>query len=525
MPTLAPKNNKWLYLGFLNLLYSFLVVSLAYISKLILDFATSGDKNGVIIYSSVFLGVILLAILFKLIENFIYVRVGLNRQIELRRILFQNRLMASIREDNIHTGLLIQAYQTDIGNIVSGEVDTYPRIFFEVGRLTFAIISVLFIDWRFLIILITVGVIGLIFARIYSKLMKSMHKRVLKSDGEMNSFFQESMENIKLVQSYDANDRFIKYYDKKEEGFIHNKRRLLNFQLVANNILILGSNIVYAACIFYGGYSIASGRMSYGTLLAIIQLMSHIQSPIMSFSAIINRLSLYRTSLERFNERINVKMNAISILNDFDSININDLTFGYDENALFEHLSFTINKGDVIEIKGHSGIGKTSLFMILLGFLNPKGGSVIASYDNEEYDEVATKSLFSYVAQENILFSGTIRDNFNLLVGECNIEEALRFSNVYDEIMELPLGIDTVLLERGGGLSIGQLQRVMIAIAYAKNRPIFLLDEFTSALDEGNSRVIINNLKKHNKTIIFISHKNDNINANKIINLEEYIKE
>ena len=525
MPKVAPKNNKWIHLGLLNLVYSFLIVSLAYISKLIIDSATSLNKDFVVLYSSIFLGIIFLAIIFKLIENFIYVRVGINRQIELRRILFQNRLMASISDDSIHTGLLIQAYQTDIANIVSGEVDTYPRVFFEVGRLVFAIISVFFIDWKFLIILISVGILGLIFARIYSKIMKNMHNKVLKSDGKINSFFQESMENIKLIQSYDATDNFIKHYDKKEEDYIINKRRLLNLELVANNILILGSNIIYAICIFYGGYSIASGKMSYGTLLAIIQLMSHIQSPIMSFSAIINRLSLYKTSLERYNEKINITINKIENLNDFSSININNLTFGWDENSLFKNLSFTINKGDIIEIKGHSGIGKTSLFMILLGFLKPKGGSIDTIYNNNNtYSQEKAKTLFSYVAQENILFSGSIRDNFNLLVGECNIEEALKFSNVYDEIMALPNKIDTVLFERGSGLSIGQLQRVMIAIAYAKDRPIFLLDEFTSALDLDNSNIIIDNLKKHNKTIIFISHKNESINPNKIINLEEYMK-
>ncbi len=524
MPSLIPNNKKWLSLGILDLLYSFCLVSLAFISKLVMDGAQNKDIDRVISFSLIFLAVILLGLAFKLIKNILYVKISLKREEELKRLLFKERLQSKLSFDNVHTGVLIQSFTSDIRNIVSGEVDTYPNIFFEVGRLGFAVISVFFIDWRILLVLLLLGLVGLLVARIYSRYLKRLHRDTLDNEGKLNSFFQESMENIKLIQSYEAKDNFNSYYLANENLYFNSKRKMYHFQLIAGNILTLGSNIIYAAYIFYGGYSIAKGLMSYGTLIAILQLMSHIQSPIMSFSNIINRYSLYKTSYGRLNERLRGEVRKTPALDSFDYIELSNISFGYNEDALFKDLSFTIKNGEVIQIKGHSGIGKTSLFMILLGFISPKKGEMKAYYNSKEYDYSEAKRLFSYVAQENILFSGTIRDNFNLLVGkDCDILRALRFSNIYEEIMELPNGLDTRLNERGSGLSIGQLQRIMIAIAYAKDRPIFLLDEFTSALDEKNSRAIIENLKRENKTIIFISHKNEAIEPDKIIDLEKYL--
>ena len=130
--------------------------------------------------------------------------------------------------------------------------------------------------------------------------------------------------------------------------------------------------------------------------------------------------------------------------------------------------------------------------------------------------------MFSYVPQENILFSGTILDNLYILTGkrEEEIKDALIKANIYDEIMALPDGLNTKLNERGQSLSLGQIQRLLIAASILKDNPILLLDEFTSSLDSDNEDEIINNLIKLNKTIIYITHRDKKIDKNKIINLQ-----
>ena len=154
--------------------------------------------------------------------------------------------------------------------------------------------------------------------------------------------------------------------------------------------------------------------------------------------------------------------------------------------------------------------------MLLMGIISPNNGSIEVYKDNQIINGNRSY-LFSYVSQENILFSSTIKENFELLATDSieKMEEALKFSCLDSEINSL----DLVLNERGKGLSIGQIQRLAIAIAYAKDRPIFILDEFTSALDEENAQKIIQNLKETNKTIIYVSHKNETLIPDLVINL------
>ena len=159
--------------------------------------------------------------------------------------------------------------------------------------------------------------------------------------------------------------------------------------------------------------------------------------------------------------------------------------------------------------------------MLVLGFISPNSGNILV---DSKYEISECKSLFSYVPQENILFSGTIRDNIYILTGR-NADDAisaLKLANVYDELLELD-GLDTILKSRGSGLSIGQIQRILIAIAILRDAPILLLDEFSSALDKANEEIIINNLRKIGKTILYITHRDAVFESSKTILLEKSI--
>lgn len=517
MPTLITKNRKWIILGLLNLLSSLCLVSLALLSKLILDSAQNADTTSVLFYSSWLFGLIILGVLFKLVENLLYEHFYISREMELKKLLFEKRILLVFDNDKPHSAFLMQNYTTDIKNIVSGEMDVYPAIFYQIGRFFFALVFVVIIDWRILLILLIIGIIGLIFARIYSISMKKLHKEALNKEEILNAFFQETMENISLVEAYNAQASFIEHYNKKEEKSIIALKRKYHLQIMGNNIMVLASNILYGICIAYGGYAIAVSWITYGSLLALTQLISHLQTPILSISSLINQHSLASTSYKRLLDSISGKELNIEPINDFDSIEINKLEFQYNENnTIINNLSFEIKKGQVIRINGESGIGKTTLMMLLMGILSPNNGSIEVYKDNQIINGNRSY-LFSYVSQENILFSSTIKENFELLATDSieKMEEALKFACLDSEINSL----DLVLNERGKGLSIGQIQRLAIAIAYAKDRPIFILDEFTSALDEENAQKIIQNLKETNKTIIYVSHKNETLIPDLVINL------
>lgn len=513
---LIKKNHKWIGLGILNLCSSLCLVSLALISKFILDAAQKGDTHQVFLFSGILLSLIFFAIIFKLIENILYARFSVAREMELKHLLLEKRIYISFDNHSLHSAILMQNYTADIEHILEGEMDVLPAIFYQLGRFVCALILVAILDWRILLLLIGVALVGLLFARLYSRKMKRLHKDVLDKDGAMNAFFQETVENVTLVQAYHAQEAFLKAYDEKATSATAARKRKYHLQLTASNLMVLTSNVLYGACICYGGYAIAVELITYGSLLALTQLIQHLQTPILSISGLMNRYSLAKTSYERLNKSL--EGNCIDEHNyeEFDRLVASNLSFSYSNKKVITDLSFQISVGSIVRIAGESGIGKTTLCLLLMGFLKPDKGSIKAfNGQNELQGDI--RSLFAYVPQDNILFSSTVRKNFELLApaSEEKIMEALKFACLDEEITSL----DTPLNERGKGLSIGQLQRLAIAIAYAKDRPIFLLDEFSSALDVNNAAKIAEHLKASKKTIIYISHKEEHLMADQVIQI------
>jgi ATP-binding cassette subfamily B protein len=161
---------------------------------------------------------------------------------------------------------------------------------------------------------------------------------------------------------------------------------------------------------------------------------------------------------------------------------------------------------------GISGIGKSTLLKLLLGVFSVQSGSIYLKTDNDKIPvDKYTRKLFTYVPQGNMLISGTIKENLTFInddVTDEEIEKAIEISCAKQFIDELPLGIETVIGEKGLGLSEGQVQRLAIARSILSKAPVLLLDEATSALDEETEKQFLTNLRElNNVTCIIVSHK------------------
>lgn len=179
---------------------------------------------------------------------------------------------------------------------------------------------------------------------------------------------------------------------------------------------------------------------------------------------------------------------------------------------VLDGISFSMEKGDVLSIIGSSGSGKTTLFRILLGLLPPKAGQALLLSGSEEIPlSPSTRAMFSYVPQDNVIFSGSVAQMLRMVRPEASDEdiyEALRLACAEDFVRALPEGIYTSVKERGGTFSEGQNQRLAIARAILADAPILLLDEVTSALDLETERKVLKNITSlSGKTCILTTHR------------------
>lgn len=526
------KKKYTIILSILLSIYSIVATSIPFLTSLLVDEAIAlYDKkentwDTLIIVMIAFGAVVLFEILITLLNNYFKYRFSLTLEKELKKDFYTNIISKEIEDLNKYNGAeLEQLFNVDIGNVIAKYLDIIPGIVKDISRVLLSIALVIYFDWMFLVGLVVVGCVGFLAAKFYIHIIKPHHQKTLESEASVSGFVLDSVANAKLIKAYDAHVNAGNHFDELISKMIINKKKKNRINVIASSGLFGFCNLLYVVALCYGGYAIAAGLFTYGTLMALVQLLSYIESPVLEFSSVLNSLSLANTSLNRLIDFKKLNNEEPSeVIESFEGIRFDNVSFSYDKNVI-KDLTFNVKPNQTVLVKGPSGIGKTTLMMIVLGFLKPQSGKALIKYNGKE-EEASSKArrLFSYVPQDNILFKGTIKENIEILTGigdDDKIIEALRISNVYDEIMELPKGINTELNDRGRGLSLGQIQRVLIAIAILNDAKVLLLDEFSSALDSTNEQIIIDNLSKLNKTIIYITHKDSNLKNDLVVDLGE----
>ena len=516
-------------LSIINVIRSFLLVGQAIISKELIDEAVkvieSKSSDKLVVIGIVFCVAIILNIALSLIYFQIKNKFSLRIEVDLKKKIYDSLLKKDVAElKKYHSGELSNIYLSDVQNIKNGVCEIVPSFFLFGSRFILAFIALIYLDYKLLLILLILGVIGLVGARIYNKYMKRIHKATLENDGSVNAFMQETFENIKVVKALDGNKNVSSSLEErlKENYRLKNKRN--NIALIGNGGLFILMQMTSAFTLIYGAIAIAFMGLSYGSLMGLMQVVSYFESPLTSLSSLLSRLNAYKASLERIEAIYALKDDEKQIeLPDFDRIVVDNISFKYDK-EIFTDFSLVIEKNKTILLKGPSGVGKSTLFNLLLGFIKPEKGEIYAEYNGVKYPISTVRKLFSYVPQENILFSGTVEDNIKIFIDDVDEEKlnnALKIAEVYDEIYEKPKGLKTPLVERGGGLSLGQIQRVLLAISLLKDHLVLLLDEFTSALDKDLEKRIVSNISSLNKTKVIITHRDIEVNDSITVNVGE----
>lgn len=382
-------------------------------------------------------------------------------------------------------------------------------------------LAVLFsIDARFTAAVLGIGLLVCIFSRIYSRHFKYLHKEVQRTNGVVRSYMQECIENLIVIKSF-ANEHAVcgKLNQFQKDNYrIRIKRNAISN--LANTLVYVLFTAGYYAALVWGAFQISFGVMTFGTLTAFLQIIQQIRAPFRNVSGLIPQYYSMQASAERLmeiedmeEESQKIRIEDVSeFQKDFRAIVAEHVTFAYQNgDIILDDVSLRVNKGDLIAIVGESGIGKSTMMKLMLHLMPCESGKLYFETVNGKIEiDAGTRNVFSYVPQGNMIMSGTIRENITFCnhdIGEEEIRKAAEIACIWDYIETLPQGLETVLTERGEGLSEGQVQRIAIARAILNDAPILLLDECTSSLDKDTEWKVLQNLKKMNtKTIICISH-------------------
>ncbi|WBV56365.1 peptidase domain-containing ABC transporter [Chryseobacterium daecheongense] len=269
--------------------------------------------------------------------------------------------------------------------------------------------------------------------------------------------------------------------------------------------------------IFVSSIAVMNQTLTIGSMLAIMFILGGINAPIGQLINFVLQYQLVKVSFERLNEIHNKpneeNLNKISYLEDIKDINIDNVSFSYDNsNYILKNISLKIPKGKTTAIVGVSGSGKTTLLKLILKFYQQQQGTILIN-DNtlEEVENTFWRSKCGVILQDSFIFSDTISYNISLEenANQEKILNAIRLANVNDFVDKLPLGLSTIIGSEGIGISHGQKQRILIARAIYKNPDYLFFDEATNSLDSNNEVIIINNINRYfnGKTMIVVAHR------------------
>jgi len=351
-------------------------------------------------------------------------------------------------------------------------------------------------------------------------LLRKRHKAVRVSDEKMMAALQEDLQHLELVHSLDIQEQTTRRFAYRIQENLRQrfKRRILSVS--TGTAMSLASQIGSGLLLIWGAAQIAAGGLSYGSLTAMLQLMSQFRAPVLSLSGIWSRIASLEVASERLAELlIPVKPAKRKVVNaPIEAIVFDRVTFRYpgEEVPVLDNFSFRIPMAGWSCLTGVSGKGKTTMFKLILGLYQPQGGAIYleTAAGNIPCSE-QTRHLFAYVPQDYALFSGTVLENMQMVcpeVSAAQLRSALAVAQA-DFIWDMPQKEQTYVQENNAGLSKGQLQRLAIARALLMDRPIFLLDECTSALDAWTEDAVLRGLKAVGKQAVLVTHRPEALNA------------
>ena len=486
----------------------------------VIDSAVSGEKaafSRACLFQACIIGAILLC---TTVYRHLRERLAADLERDWKRSILHGLLHGSYAEVSAyHSAELLNRMNNDVSRVNDGVLSMLPNAAGMLTRIVAAVWVLGTMEPGFTGLVFILGIALILMTGAMRRRLKELNKQVSEYDGKVSGFLQENMEKLLMVQALGISGEMERRAEDLMEKRYAIQRRRKNVSLVTNtgvSLLYYGAGFL-ALC--WCAWEMLQGKMSFGSLTAVTQLVNQLQAPLVNLSGIIPKYIAMTASAERLMELEAIQGEAApmdeapgELYRRMTGIRAEELTFAYDRDNVLREASFSLEKGCFAVVAGPSGIGKSTLLKLLLGVIVPQSGQLYLECPegNVPLDR-STRKLFAYVPQGNLLLSGTIRENLTVVrpnATEEEIRDAVYASTMDEFLPQLPLGLDTPLGESGMGLSEGQAQRLAIARAVLGGAPIMLLDECTSALDAETEQKVLRRLKAlPDRTCIAVTHR------------------
>ena len=509
-------NRKWMIVV-LSLIQGLLAGSgivFALLMRNAIDSAVEGNGR-IFTVSAALLGVLIVGqIGLRLFNRYLEEDTKASIENRFRRKVFRSVLENDYRKMTAyHTGELMNRIISDTSVVTDVVVTLIPNMVSMVLKIIGVLVVLYTIEPWFTFIFLVGGCLMASFSLLPRKWLKRNHKRVQEADGVVIHAFgkEEQME-------------------ESSRRRMQEHRRMRRRRMAVTNVCNLGLSVAVQCGYYLGfawcGYGILHGTITYGTLTAVLQLVGQIQTPFANIGGAFPKFTGMLASAERLMEltddgqadRKKSTLDRTKIYEEMKSICFDRVSFCYDDDDrwVLKDDTFVIEKGEFVAFIGSSGIGKSTIMKLLLSVIHPAEGEIFFQMREGKLPVGELPSgLFAYVPQGNHLMSGTIEEVVAFTDNKDEIDTerlvwACRTACAEEFIEELPNRYQTILGEKGSGLSEGQMQRLAVARAIYSECPILLLDEATSALDPDTERRLIGAIKAlPDRTVLLVTHRKD----------------
>ena len=432
------------------------------------------------------------------------------RQVNALRLrIFSSLFRRQLYSDKeMHSGDVTSRLAKDIETVSNVTTDTLPQMVVTMIQLCGAFLLMRWFDARLAWALLLLTPMAIVFGKLIARRLRQMTLDIRQNESRIQMQVQEGMEYNAVLRSLGSEQWVTGRLDTMQQRLHGNVMRRTRFTIVARVILGCAFGLGYLMAFVWGGIGLRNGTITFGVMTSFLQLVGMIQNPILQLLNMVPGVIHATASIDRLEELEGSAATmsqhtgqTVTPSSQEAGVQFEDVSFRYatGDREILSHFTHDFKAGTKTAIMGETGIGKTTLFRLILGFIEPTEGRVTVGGE------------LCFVPQGNTLMSGTIRYNLQLAKPEATDDElkAVLHTACADFVFDLPAGLDTELGERGSGLSEGQAQRIAIARGLLRPGGILLLDEISSSLDEPTERELYSRLfaAYPHKTMLFITHR------------------